>query len=309
MTDYSKKAIITRVGALETKVDSAASAVDLTDRVTALETTVDTTSTGLADRVDALETTVDTATTGLTDRVDALETTVDTATTGLTDRVDALEAFGNVVAVSGSDTMDREQNVAGLSSAITLANEVRTDMISHFANATRHVTGQQSTATLPVAATDLESLIALVTEETELYVAHNTDAVLGAAWEYHSAQTAAKALASEVVPTNLQDCVQRLNDIKAKYNGHEAENVGHDGQASVVADQVAAADAAYGAVNNVPITGIEVGDVVFWSILDNGTGNVTGVSAVAAAGYVVFTFSADPQNDCIISYIAARPAA
>ena len=116
-------------------------------------------------------------------------------------------------------------------------------------------------------------------------------------------------MASEVVPTNLQDCVQRLNDIKAKYNGHEAENVGHDGQASVVADQVAAADAAYGAVNNVPITGIEVGDVVFWSILDNGTGNVTGVSAVAAAGYVVFTFSADPQNDCIISYIAARPAA
>jgi hypothetical protein len=42
-------------------------------------------------RIGALETTVDTETTGLVDRVDALETSVDTETTGLLDRVDAIE--------------------------------------------------------------------------------------------------------------------------------------------------------------------------------------------------------------------------
>jgi hypothetical protein len=63
-------------------------------RIGALETTVDTETTGLVDRVDALETTVDTETTGLVDRVDALETSVDTETTGLLDRVDVLEGIG-----------------------------------------------------------------------------------------------------------------------------------------------------------------------------------------------------------------------
>jgi len=36
------------------------------------------------------------------------------------------------------------------------------------------------------------------------------------------------------------------------------------------------------------------GDIVVWSILDSGTGSVTGVSAVAGAGSITFTFSADP---------------
>jgi hypothetical protein len=44
---------------------------------------------------------------------------------------------------------------------------------------------------------------------------------------------------------------------------------------------------------------------VSWAILNDGTGNVTGVSAAAADGSVVFTFSADPQDDAIISYIVA----
>jgi hypothetical protein len=45
-------------------------------RIGALETTIDTASTGLVDRVGDLETTVDTTTTGLVDRVDVLETSI-----------------------------------------------------------------------------------------------------------------------------------------------------------------------------------------------------------------------------------------
>ena len=50
---------------------------------------------------------------------------------------------------------------------------------------------------------------------------------------------------------------------------------------------------------------VKVGDQVSWAVLNDGTGNVTGVSAVAADGGVTFTFSADPQDDAIISYIVA----
>ncbi len=39
------------------------------------------------------------------------------------------------------------------------------------------------------------------------------------------------------------------------------------------------------------------------------TSPATGVSAVAGNGGVTFTFSGDPADDVIISYMVARPAA
>jgi hypothetical protein len=42
-----------------------------------------------------------------------------------------------------------------------------------------------------------------------------------------------------------------------------------------------------------------------WSVLDAGTGAVTGVSAVPGTGNVVFTFSGAPTN-AIISYAVFR---
>jgi len=60
-------------------------------------------------RLDALETSVDTATTGLLDRTTALETSVDTATTGLLDRMTAAEGdiddLEAVAPVTGAPTM------------------------------------------------------------------------------------------------------------------------------------------------------------------------------------------------------------
>ena len=55
-----------------------------------------------------------------------------------------------------------------------------------------------------------------------------------------------------------------------------------------------------------PAVGVLPGDSVSWSILDSGTGTVTGVSAVAGTAGITFTFSADPQNDAIISYSVFR---
>jgi acetylornithine deacetylase/succinyl-diaminopimelate desuccinylase-like protein len=56
----------------------------------------------------------------------------------------------------------------------------------------------------------------------------------------------------------------------------------------------------------VTVSGAAVGDKVVWGILDDGTNNVTGVSAVAGSGNVTFTFSGDPGNDTIISYMVLR---
>lgn len=217
-------------------------------------------------------------------------------------------ALPKMVAANGGDTMTREENVAGLSSAITLANEIRTDFIAHAADE-RHTTGAQDTSAIPAAATDLATLKTLAAALLTAYAAHNTDMAKAADWAYHTAQGKDSALTSAVAPTTLAEAVTRLNDLKAKYNDHEDETTGHADGASVVANQVAAANADYGDTNRVPVAGVTTGDVVWWSILNDGTGNVTGVSATAGAGYVDFKFSADPQNDTIISYIVVRPAA
>jgi hypothetical protein len=179
-------------------------------------------------------------------------------------------------------------------------------MIAHFANATRHTTGQQSSAAFGAVPTTLATLLSTAGTLLTAYAAHNTDMVLASGWAYHTAQGKACALVSAVTPTTLQEAVTRLNDLKAKYNDHEDETTGHAGQASVTANQVAAADAAYGVAIKVPDSRVNTDDLIYWSILDDGTGNVTGVSAVAGDGYITFTFSADPQNDAVISYEVIR---
>ena len=217
-------------------------------------------------------------------------------------------ALPKMVAANGGYTMTQEENVAGLSSAITLANEIRGDFIAHAADE-RHTNGAQDTSAIPAAATDLATLKTLAAALLTAYAAHNTDMAKAADWAYHTAQGKDSALTSDVAPTTLAECITRLNDLKVKYNDHEDEATGHDGGASVAANQVAATNAAYGDTNRVPVAGVTTGDVVWWSILNDGTGNVTGVSATAGAGYIDFKFSADPQNDTIISYIVVRPAA
>ena len=207
----------------------------------------------------------------------------------------------------GGRMTSREENIAGLSSAIALCTAIRTDMINHFANATRHTTGQQASTAFGAVPTTLATLLATTGTLLTAFAAHNVDMIKGSGWSYHTDQGADKVLTSAVTPTTLQQAVTRLNDLKAKHNDHEDETTGHDGQASVTADQVGTADADYGAAVRIPDSRIASGDIIYWSILDAGTGVVTGVSAVAGVGYVDFTFSADPQNDAIISYQAIRP--
>lgn len=218
---------------------------------------------------------------------------------------DVVDGPGVAMGFIGSDdalTVDNDLNIAGLSSTIALANSIKSTMNTHYADATEHTSGVQ-TAVSTADATDLASILALTGAMLTSYAAHDDDAILAAAWAYHVAQGTERALASEVAPTTLTEAIARLNDLKAKLNLHMADGVSH-----TVGDTpaVATADSAMGAAVNHVVTGAATGDLITWGILDGGTGTVTGVSAVPGTDNVVFTFSADPQADTIISYMIVR---
>jgi len=199
----------------------------------------------------------------------------------------------------------REENVAGLESAIELANDLRTQINDSYADAADHTTHiDDDNIIVGSGAIDLVTLLALTAEMLTSYDAHDADAELMANWVYHDAQEAGEhSLASAAAPVNLQESITRLNDLKAKYNGHDADGTCHGVGSN---HQVASANADYGVVVRIPIRGAESTDLVSWGILDAGTGTVVGVRATPRDGCVDFEFDADPQNDCIISYLVSR---
>lgn len=201
----------------------------------------------------------------------------------------------------GALTTSRDWNIAGLSSAIALATELRTDYSAHVADDEEHKAVQAAAqlAAASVVPYNLASLLVLVNDLTAKYTLHNADAI-AATPTYHKAQDTTHALAATTEVTTLNGAITRLNDIKAKYNLHDAETTAHTTGSKY---QIAAADAALGNEIKVVNDAVRAGDFVMFSILNDGTGNVTGVSATSYDGYIVFKFSADPQDDCIISYL------
>lgn len=212
-----------------------------------------------------------------------------------------------LLAASGAYTTSRNLNIAGLASAITLANDLRTKYSAHVADATEgevtgehkavHTAGQLAAAS--VAATNLATLLVLVNDLTAKYTLHNTDAAATSP-TYHQADVGAgNALAATTTVTTLAGAITRINDIKAKYDAHDADSTGHTTGSLYQSEE---ADAALGVAIRVPVAGAKTGDSCVWSVLNDGTGNVTGVSGVVGPGYVDFTFSADPQDDALITY-------
>ena len=212
-----------------------------------------------------------------------------------------------ILAMDDAMTTSRNMNVAGLASAIALATELRTDYSAHVADVTEvtgehkalHAAGQlAATSVVPY---NLTTLLALVNDLTAKYKLHNTDAIADSP-TYHQKKGTTHALAADTAVTTLNEAITRLNDIKAKFNAHDADSTAHTTGSK---HQIAAADAALGAAIFVPMANVKAGDMVSWAILKAGSGNVTGVSAIANNGGVTFTFSANPQDDAIISYCVA----
>lgn len=63
------------------------------------------------------------------------------------------------------------------------------------------------------------------------------------------------------------------------------------------------------AVEAITVTGAEATDLCFVQLRNDGTNNVSVLSAVTSTNTLTVTFSADPGNDAIISYVVLRAAA
>lgn len=209
------------------------------------------------------------------------------------------------VTADNSKTTSRDENIAGLASAIALANSLKTITNAHGADAVEH--SAADAVNYPIVADDAEGLVDVLILTGLLltaYDGHDADAELASAWAFHGAQEAGDhSLASAVTPTTLSEALTRLNDLKAKYNAHDADSTAHTTGST---HQEAVSDVAFGAAILVAEDDVIVGDEIVFGILDSGTGTVVGVSAVAGAGGITFTFDDDPQDDCVISYAVFR---
>jgi len=118
---------------------------------------------------------------------------------------------------------------AALQPALTLANSLKIKYNAHCADTGDHTNGADSTNTVSAGpASNLSELIALVTEMLTDYAAHEDDAELGVGWSYHAAKEASDhSLITTTAPTNLLECIERLIDLKAKYNAHDADSTCH----------------------------------------------------------------------------------
>lgn len=120
-------------------------------------------------------------------------------------------------------------HTVGLSSAIALANSLKAVYTRHIANTAQHTTSADATNVITAAdASNLTTLIALVTDLLTQYDAHEGDSELAALWVYHPAQeTGDASLASTAAPTTLSQCVSRLNDFKTKFKVHDDDATSH----------------------------------------------------------------------------------
>lgn len=72
------------------------------------------------------------------------------------------------------------------------------------------------------------SLISLVSEAIEGYNAHQQDAVAGGANAYHTTdETIENTLVSTVDPVTYQECLDRIADLRDKFNAHKIESNAH----------------------------------------------------------------------------------
>jgi hypothetical protein len=144
----------------------------------------------------------------------------------------ATDPFYGGTFVSGYATVTRRSN---LGVGITLANDLRTKILAHAADGAEHYHGGGATpdtvnfATMPAASTDLASLKTLVAYQLTGYAAHHTDALAAGGGSYHNAQfpDATGTLTSAVAPTTMDECITRLNDLRAKYIIHDAATPVH----------------------------------------------------------------------------------
>jgi hypothetical protein len=146
-----------------------------------------------------------------------------------------------------------------VTSAITLVNELRTDILAHLADTTQHTSADATSgAAIGTAATDKATLLRLTGELLTAYNNHFTNRQRVSSNHLQEelnttlgdSTPAMETLASTSTPTTTIECVARLNDLRTKYNTH-------DGNADIHNDFVGLHQ-----TTTTAITGVDAGPAV-----------------------------------------------
>lgn len=131
---------------------------------------------------------------------------------------------------AGLPALESSPTVAGsIASVLAFANDIKAKFNTHLASGPAHTTSPDAvnTVTSPNA-TNLATLITLVTEMISDYDAHEGDSELAAAWVFHAAQESFNhSLSSLTAPTTLAQCVTKLNELKSRLNDHINDTPAH----------------------------------------------------------------------------------
>ena len=123
-----------------------------------------------------------------------------------------------------------EPSISGtLQPAYDLANSLKTKFNAHIANLSQHSASDAAANTVSSAnATSQPTLLALVTELLTKYAAHESDSEKSSGRTKHPGQEKKNSsLSSTTAPTTVNDALDRLRDIKTKFNAHDADTGSH----------------------------------------------------------------------------------
>lgn len=152
------------------------------------------------------------------------------ALVGIQDSLGAVRALTDLAIIYPAVGQVRIANNALIEAEI-LANELKINLNLHYLDTTAHTTAIDDANTVVAPdAIDYATMIALATELLTSYDVHDDDAELAATWLYHDAQeTGDHSPTSAAAPTTIAEATTRLNDLKAKYDAHEADATAHGG--------------------------------------------------------------------------------
>jgi hypothetical protein len=117
-----------------------------------------------------------------------------------------------------------------LLAAIALANSLKTVMNAHAADATEHPGGADN-VNFPVATADASTLTTLLALTEDLIIAydgHDGDAEAGSPTYHQATEASDHSINPTTAPTTLLGTIDRLNELKSRYNGHDADATAHD---------------------------------------------------------------------------------
>lgn len=218
-----------------------------------------------------------------------------TGLTGATGATGGILGEAYVFYISPTMTMSDDYNTTFRNELIAFANDVKTKMNAHYADAgsgdEEHTSAQAAVATDN--ATDKATLFTLTRALLDSYVIHDDDAELGSTWVYHIGQESTNySLASVSTPTTLDECCTLLKDLKAKLNLHMADGAGaHENgdspQIGITSDNTQIAHILVGGISM-----SQADDMVV--VTQTVIGNSLGIKNVTWSGqYIIVQFNAD----------------